>query len=571
MQGEGISSNPFWDNYYYFNNGSGPRSLNLIQLMEAPNPQQDSLGQPDLNEEPCHSFSYVDLLSRERSPSPFEGSTSLRWNQCSYGSLTFQGASSSGAPSGSIGLNLPFTYSPSNPVVLTSGTTQYEVKENVSMQNPSIGGRHFLLKRRAPEDDSGYMSLGGSSSSALQAQNYEQVGVAAQANACSSLNRYAPLHLNSDLIEQIENDGRNVRFSRTNDLQDDIPALPSNSVNMQQHSQPGLHFPHDPFVNYPSASSVPFIETPTAQPIAQGFNFLQNLYPTQLNGANMFCGFYQEMNSMERASYMSNPSDFMTPAFERGYLENMQGNVNMAFPGAGSMADTGIIAAAHQAPFSSTFPQTNWANSHMMENLIANVSESHGHYHAMHSFHAATNQTGRVSNIRRGHASSSQARQRVARRGVRGPSRRIRLPSATERRRRFINEIHEVLDIFRRDGGEHLRVRHKLSMGSFHVLPWYVYQDMLLGVNYMSYEQIQVVENGLTEDTIIAHLIRETHHPAAAGAEEHRVCSICQDEYAEGDLLGKLDCIHDYHFDCIKQWLLRKNSCPMCRHTALAI
>ncbi|GKU94758.1 hypothetical protein SLEP1_g8204 [Rubroshorea leprosula] len=538
MQGEGISSNPFRDNYYYFNNGSGPRSLNLIQLMEAPNPQQDSLSQPDLNEEPCHSFSYVDLLTRERSPSPFEGSTSLRWNQCSYGSLTFQGATSSGAPSGSIGLNLPFTYSPSNPVVLTSGTTQYEVEENVSMQNPSIDGRHFLLKRRVPEDDSGYMSLDGSSSSALQAQNCEQLGVAAQANVCSSLNRYAPLHLNSDLIEQIENDGRNVRFSRTNDLQDYIPALPSNSVNMQQHSQPGLHFPHDPFVNYASASSVPFIETPTAQRIAQGYNFLQNLCPTQLNGANMFCGFYQEMNSMERASYMNNPSD--SPVVERGYLENMQGNVNMAFPGAGSMADTGIIAAAHQAPFSSTFPQTNWANSHMMENLIANVSESHGHYHPMHSFHAATNQTGRVSNIRRGHASSSQARQRVARRGVRRPPRRIRLPSATERRRRFINEELNAL-------GEQL------------------------GIIANEVEQIQVVEYGLTEDTIMAHLTRETHHPAAAGAEEHRVCSICQDEYAEGDLLGKLDCMHDYHFDCIKQWLLRKNSCPMCRHRALAI
>ncbi|GLT50135.1 hypothetical protein SLA2020_236430 [Shorea laevis] len=223
------------------------------------------------------------------------------------------------------------------------------------MQNPSIDGRHFLLKRRAPEDDSGYISLGGSSSSALQAQNYEQLGVAAEANACSNLNRYAPLHLNSDLRKQIENDGRNVRFRRTNDLQDYIPAFPLNSVNMQQHSQPGLHFPHDPFVNYASASSVPFIETPTAQLIAQGDNVLQNLCPTQLSGAKMFCGSYQETNSMDRARYMSNPSDFMTPVFERGYLENMQGNMNMAFPGAGSMADTRIIAAADQVPFSSTF------------------------------------------------------------------------------------------------------------------------------------------------------------------------------------------------------------------------
>ncbi|GLT50134.1 hypothetical protein SLA2020_236420 [Shorea laevis] len=109
---------------------------------------------------------------------------------------------------------------------------------------------------------------------------------------------------------------------------------------------------------------------------------------------------------------------------------------------------------------------------------------------------------------------------------------------------------------------------------------------MLLNVNYMTYEeliapgeqfeiianeveQIQVVENGLTEDTIMARLNREAYHPT--GTEEHSACSVCQDEYGEGDLLGKLDCRHDYHFECIKQWLLRKNSCPMCRHRALAI
>ncbi|GLT50131.1 hypothetical protein SLA2020_236390 [Shorea laevis] len=64
-------------------------------------------------------------------------------------------------------------------------------------------------------------------------------------------------------------------------------------------------------------------------------------------------------------------------------------------------------------------------------------------------------------------------------------------------------------------------------------------------------------------------LTQATSHPAVA--EEHRACSICQDEYAERDLLGKLDCRHDYHFEYIKQWLMRKNSCLMCRHRALAI
>ncbi|KAA8531683.1 hypothetical protein F0562_006600 [Nyssa sinensis] len=51
-------------------------------------------------------------------------------------------------------------------------------------------------------------------------------------------------------------------------------------------------------------------------------------------------------------------------------------------------------------------------------------------------------------------------------------------------------------------------------------------------------------------------------------------CCICQDEYIDGQELGKLDCghePHDFHFDCIKQWLLQKNSCPICKMIALTV
>lgn len=42
-----------------------------------------------------------------------------------------------------------------------------------------------------------------------------------------------------------------------------------------------------------------------------------------------------------------------------------------------------------------------------------------------------------------------------------------------------------------------------------------------------------------------------------------------QEEYADGDSLGTLDCGHDFHTDCIKQWLMQKNLCPICKTTAL--
>ncbi|TYG94836.1 hypothetical protein ES288_A11G220600v1 [Gossypium darwinii] len=52
---------------------------------------------------------------------------------------------------------------------------------------------------------------------------------------------------------------------------------------------------------------------------------------------------------------------------------------------------------------------------------------------------------------------------------------------------------------------------------------------------------------------------------------ETEPCCICQEDYANGEELGKLDCGHDFHFSCIKQWLVQKNSCPICKKTALAI
>lgn len=42
-----------------------------------------------------------------------------------------------------------------------------------------------------------------------------------------------------------------------------------------------------------------------------------------------------------------------------------------------------------------------------------------------------------------------------------------------------------------------------------------------------------------------------------------------QEEYVDGDDLGALDCGHDFHTSCIKQWLKQKNLCPICKTTAL--
>ena len=42
-------------------------------------------------------------------------------------------------------------------------------------------------------------------------------------------------------------------------------------------------------------------------------------------------------------------------------------------------------------------------------------------------------------------------------------------------------------------------------------------------------------------------------------------CSICLEEYIENNNIIKLNCEHQYHKECIKEWLKINNNCPQCR------
>lgn len=41
-------------------------------------------------------------------------------------------------------------------------------------------------------------------------------------------------------------------------------------------------------------------------------------------------------------------------------------------------------------------------------------------------------------------------------------------------------------------------------------------------------------------------------------------CTICFCPFEEGDRIGDLTCKHEFHVDCLKGWVQRKNSCPLC-------
>ncbi|KAL9241146.1 hypothetical protein vseg_015288 [Gypsophila vaccaria] len=51
--------------------------------------------------------------------------------------------------------------------------------------------------------------------------------------------------------------------------------------------------------------------------------------------------------------------------------------------------------------------------------------------------------------------------------------------------------------------------------------------------------------------------------------EDADVCSICLDELEEGSCVGVLDCTHEFHANCVKNWLAINNVCPLCKSTGV--
>lgn len=108
------------------------------------------------------------------------------------------------------------------------------------------------------------------------------------------------------------------------------------------------------------------------------------------------------------------------------------------------------------------------------------------------------------------------------------------------------------------------------------------YGDMRLDVDNMSYEELLALEErignvstGLSDETMAKCLKTSKYSSsditiAVATHESDIKCSICQEEYVEEDELGQLDCGHSYHSTCIKQWLVQKNQCPICKSAACA-
>ncbi|XP_066344674.1 probable E3 ubiquitin-protein ligase HIP1 isoform X2 [Miscanthus floridulus] len=144
--------------------------------------------------------------------------------------------------------------------------------------------------------------------------------------------------------------------------------------------------------------------------------------------------------------------------------------------------------------------------------------------------------------------------------------------STRGREGRRLMEIRNALEMIHR--GENVRLE-SIFYGGVDIHDRH--RDMRLDIDNMSYEELLAlqerignVSTGLSEEDVIKLLKQRKFSSWRLKASlDPEPCCICQEEYVDGDDLGRLDCGHDFHAGCIKQWLVVKNVCPICKNTAL--
>ncbi|MCO5578058.1 hypothetical protein L7F22_031896 [Adiantum nelumboides] len=108
------------------------------------------------------------------------------------------------------------------------------------------------------------------------------------------------------------------------------------------------------------------------------------------------------------------------------------------------------------------------------------------------------------------------------------------------------------------------------------------YRDMRVDIDNMTYEELLALEErignvntGLDEESVgkcvqVEIFISPDITCGYVPQEIEIKCSICQEEFEKGIELGVLECGHSHHIACIKQWLLQKNQCPICKAPAMS-
>ncbi|XP_042474815.1 E3 ubiquitin-protein ligase RNF13-like [Macadamia integrifolia] len=90
-------------------------------------------------------------------------------------------------------------------------------------------------------------------------------------------------------------------------------------------------------------------------------------------------------------------------------------------------------------------------------------------------------------------------------------------------------------------------------------------------VSYYNWRRLDKRKAGATESSSLLALI-DAQRPAIRynGGGEWNECAVCLTRVEDGDEIRVLQCKHDFHKECLDQWLEREQvTCPMCRRYVL--
>ena len=78
-----------------------------------------------------------------------------------------------------------------------------------------------------------------------------------------------------------------------------------------------------------------------------------------------------------------------------------------------------------------------------------------------------------------------------------------------------------------------------------------------------------------TESTVLDSVIDDDDDDEEEATQQHPECSICMEGFPLNSHVSwspmPQGCLHVYHRDCIREWLLRHSECPYCRQIMLPI
>lgn len=111
-----------------------------------------------------------------------------------------------------------------------------------------------------------------------------------------------------------------------------------------------------------------------------------------------------------------------------------------------------------------------------------------------------------------------------------------------------------------------------------------IFPDMHIDVDNMPYEELlRIFGNGNTPKPAAAHAISSlpvrvvgqeatataqssSSSSASSSAKENvKTCSVCLEEFAVGDVVKTLPCLHFFHERCVDRWLRTSGECPVCK------